>query len=144
VFVLRVCACAAFLFVMRVSVNDMGLDDGRYIAASLSVLTGLQELHLRGTGLCLLLLISAVWGYICCGYGDGLGLCEGGSVWVFVLRVCACAAVLFVMRVAGNSLGPLGGKFVAASLSVLTGLRTLDLTGMVLFLLLLWGWVGIV
>ena len=24
--------------------------------------------------------------------GMVLGLCEGGSVWVFVLRVCACAA----------------------------------------------------
>ena len=75
---------------------------------------------------------------------DGLGLCEGGSVWVFVLRVCACAAFLFVMRVAANSLGPEGGQCVAASLSVLTGLQRLDLGGTGLCLLLLWGWCGIV
>ena len=50
--------------------------------------------------------------------GMVLGLCEGGSVWEFVLRVCACAAFLFVMRVAANDLGPEGGKCVAASLSV--------------------------
>jgi len=50
--------------------------------------------------------------------GMVLGLCEGGSVWVFVLRVCAYAAFLFVMRVADNELGPLGGQCVAASLSM--------------------------
>ena len=72
--------------------------------------------------------------------GMVLGLCEGGSVLVFVLRVCACAAFLFVMRVAGNSLGPEGGKSVAASLSVLTGLQTLNLSCTGLFLLLMWGW----
>ena len=51
---------------------------------------------------------------------------------------------MFVMRVAGNSLGPEGGQCVAASLSVLTGLQELDLCCTVLCLLLLWGWVGIV
>ncbi len=76
--------------------------------------------------------------------GMVLGLCEGGSVCVFGLRVCACAAFLLVMRVAGNFLGPEGGKCVAASLSVLTGLQTLDLCCTDLCLLLMWGWFGIV
>ena len=51
---------------------------------------------------------------------------------------------MFVMRVAGNHMGPEGGKCVAASLSVLTGLQKLFLDGTGLCLLLLWGWVGIV
>ena len=51
---------------------------------------------------------------------------------------------MFVMRVADNELGPEGGKCVAASLSVLTGLQTLDLCCTGLCLLLLWAWVGIV
>ena len=51
---------------------------------------------------------------------------------------------MFVMRVADNKLGPLGGQCVAASLSVLTGLQTLDLNCKGLCLLLLWGWCGIV
>jgi len=72
--------------------------------------------------------------------GMVLGLCEGGSVWVFVLRVCAYAAFLCVMRVAANEFRPQGGQCVAASLSVLTGLRTLNLGCTGLFLLLLWGW----
>jgi len=59
---------------------------------------------------------------------------------VFVLRVCACAAFLVVMRVAGNELGTEGGKCVAALLSVLTGLQTLHLAGTGSCLLLLWGW----
>ena len=63
---------------------------------------------------------------------------------MFVLRVCACAALSFVMRVAGNDLGPEGGQYVAASLSVLTGLQTLDLGGTGSCLLLLWGSFGIV
>jgi len=78
------------------------------------------------------------------GMGMVLGLCEGVSILVFVFRVCACAAFLFLMRVADNALGSLGGQCVAASLSVLTGLQTLNLCGTCLFLLLLWGWVGIV
>ena len=73
--------------------------------------------------------------------GMVLGLCEGGSVWAFVLRVCACAAFLFVMRVADNALGSDGGQCVAASLSVLTGLQTLNLHCTGLYLLLLWRWV---
>jgi hypothetical protein len=65
---------------------------------------------------------------------------------MFVLRVFARAAFLFVMLVSGNNLGPEGGKCIAASLSVLTGLQMLDLsgTGLCLLLLLLWGWFGIV
>ena len=64
---------------------------------------------------------------------------------MFVLRVSACAAFVLVMSVAGNELGPEGGKCVAASLSVLTGLQTLELHGTCLcLLLLLWGWFGIV
>ena len=72
--------------------------------------------------------------------GMVLGLYEGGSVWEFVLRVCACAAFLIVMRVAANELGPEGGQCVAASLSVLTGLQLLNLASTGLCLLLLWGW----
>ena len=76
--------------------------------------------------------------------GMVLGLCEGGSVWVFVLRVCARAAFVLVMRVADNDMGPEGVQFVAASLSVLTGLQTLNLSRTDLCLWLLWGWLGIV
>jgi len=59
---------------------------------------------------------------------------------VLVLRVCAGAAFLVVMRVAGTRMGASGGQYVAASLSVLTGLQTLDLICTGLCLLLLWGW----
>ncbi len=61
---------------------------------------------------------------------------------MFVFKVCARAAFLFVMRVAGNWMGREGSQCVAAALSVLTGLQTLDLqsTG----LCLLWAWLGIV
>ena len=76
--------------------------------------------------------------------GMGWDCVREGVFGVFVLRVCACAAFLFVMRVAGNELGPLGGQCVVASLSVLTGLQELRLVGTGLWLLLLWGWVGIV
>ena len=51
---------------------------------------------------------------------------------------------MFVMRVADNDLGPEGGQCIAASLSVLTGLQELHLGCTGLFVLLLWGWVGIV
>ncbi len=133
-FVLRVCLSAAFLFVMRVAGNKLGPEGGQCVAASLSVLTGLQTLDLSCTGLFLLLLWGWPWDCVR----------EGGSVCVFVLRVSACAAFLCVMRVAGNKLGPEGGKSVAASLSVLTGLQELNLDGAGLYLLLLLGWVGIV
>jgi len=129
VFVLRVCACAVFVFVMRVAVNELGPEGGKCVAASLSVLTGLQTLELSCTVLFLLLL----WGWV------GI-VGERGSVWVFVFRVCACAVFVFVMRVADNNIGPEGGKCVAASLSVLTGLQTLNLGGTSLCLLLEWGW----
>ena len=46
---------------------------------------------------------------------------------MFVLRVCACAAFLVVMRVAGNELGPVGGEHVSRALIHLTGLQTLNL-----------------
>jgi len=99
------------------------------VAASLSVLTGLQWLDLGSTGLCLLMLWGWSWDCV-----------REGVLWVFVFRVCACAAFLFVMRVAVNELGPEGGQCVAASLSVLTGLQTLVLHGTGLCLLLMWGW----
>jgi hypothetical protein len=64
-----------------------------------------------------------------------LGACFEG------VRACC---VVFVMCLADNSLGPLGVQCVAAALSVLTGLQTLDLQSTGLCLLLLCGWLGIV
>ncbi len=53
----RVCCVG---FVMRLAVNILGPEGFQCVAAVLSVLTGLQKLHLGGTGLCLLLL----WGWL--------------------------------------------------------------------------------
>jgi hypothetical protein len=113
---------------MRAAADLLGAEGGAAVGRSLTALTALQTLNLSGKALCSERLC---------------GLCFLVREWVVTRQGLRLGPFVSLMRVAGNSLGAEGFAAVGRSLTALTALQTLDLSGKALCFLVLLYCVGL-